>query len=235
MTHHGTDYRVPLPPFWRSGNRAARNAPNRCLYCRTMESTPFTDDADRLLHRMHTRQHIAPKRLVGPGPDAHARACILRAAESAPDHGRLHPWRLIEITQARRNDLGVAFTQALLLRDPAASAEQQAAAHEKALRAPYLMLAVLCSVEPGDAGDTVPDNERLLSLGCGIQNMLLMAEALSLGAGITSGQALQTDPIRRLFSLAAHEKAQCFLGFGHVKTRKPPRARAPYPAFFSQL
>jgi nitroreductase len=224
MIHRVADYRVPLGGFLQIGTA--------CLYCRTMQSTPPNDAASLLLRTMQTRQHIAPKRLVTPGPDEHAQDWILQAAESAPDHGRLQPWRLIEIPPARRADLGTAFTQALLLRDPHASAEQQEAAFDKALRAPFLLLAVLRCAGPDD---TVPDNERLLSLGCAMQNMLLMAEALQLGAGITSGQALQTEPIRHLFSLTPHEKAQCFLGFGTVASRKPARVRAPYATFFDRL
>ena len=144
----------------------------------------------------------------------------------------MQPWRLIEVPHARRADLGEAFVQALLQRDPAAHDDPIEAAREKALRAPLLLLAV---VSHKDSAPPIPVAERLVALGCGIQNLLLMAEALGMGSGITSGQALNAPSLRGLFALSDVEEAVCFISVGTVASRKPRRERPAYTTFISSL
>jgi nitroreductase len=181
---------------------------------------------------MQARHHTAPKRLVAPGPSAQALQWILQAAVTAPDHGRIRPWRWVDIPSHQRERLGQAFAQALLERDPQATVEQLHDACDKALRAPTLWFAVL-NVAP-----TQPDialTDRSVALGCAIQNAQLMAQALGWGCGITSGQAVNAQPMRELFGLGADEVGVCFLSFGTITVAKPHRARPTPPEVFSTL
>ncbi|MDP3323009.1 MAG: nitroreductase family protein, partial [Hydrogenophaga sp.] len=110
--------------------------------------------------------------------------------------------------------------------------EQLAQAREKAFRAPLLMLAVV----DGARGDPEVDlNERILSAGCAVQNMLLMATALGFGSALTSGKALKSDTLRACFGLAAAEQALCFVSVGTVLSRKPARARPAVADYVSTL
>ena len=168
------------------------------------------------------RQTVLPKRLVEPGPDASQLDLIFRAAAAAPDHGELLPWRFIVIPAAARARLAQVFAASLLERDPLASAEQCAQAREKAFRAPTLMLAV---VDIGPATSEIPGCERLLSAGCAIQNMLLLATALGFASALTSGKALRSAALEQLFSLRTGEQAVCFLSLGTATRRKPARLR----------
>ena len=95
--------------------------------------------------------------------------------------------------QAARCALADVFAEALRERDDAASEEQLAQAREKAFRAPLLMLAV---VRTGSLNSEIPPHERLLSAGCAIQNMLLMATAMGFGSALTSGKAMQSVALR---------------------------------------
>ena len=161
---------------------------------------------------------MLPKRLAPPGPSDEALARIVQAAGAAPDHDRLLPWRFVLVPEAARPRLAAAFEQALVERDPAATGEQRKQAREKAFRAPVLLLAVArLAGEP--AG--VPDAERLLSLGCAVQNMLLMATALGFASALTSGKALGSRPLRELFALAPHEQAVCFASIGTAAGHSP--------------
>ena len=196
-----------------------------------IDATP-AEGANHLLQQMTARQNIAPKRLVAPGPTEAQLQLIFNAAAQAPDHGRIQPWRLILVPAQQRARLGAAFVEALRLRDPDATQEQINAAHEKALRAPCLMLAIV-SNRPSDP--PIPLPERLIALGCAIQNMLLMAEVLGIGSGITSGHAMNAPSMRDLFALAKDEEGICFLNFGTVSARKPPRARSLPGMFVSSL
>jgi nitroreductase len=178
------------------------------------------------------RQTILPKRLDEPGPDAVELDCILRAAASAPDHGELLPWRFVIVPGAARARLADVFAAALLERDPAATPEQVARAREKAFRGPVLMLAV---VRTGAPAEEVTPNERLLSAGCAIQNMLLMATAMGFGSALTSGKALQASGLRALFSLSAEEQAVCFVSVGTALRRKAARERPQPSQYVSSL
>jgi nitroreductase len=72
-------------------------------------------------------------------------------------------------------------------------------------------------------------HERILSAGCAIQNMLLMATTQGFGSALTSGKALKFAGLRQLFALQASDHALCFVSIGSVQSRKPQRAR-PGPA-----
>lgn len=171
---------------------------------------------------LQARQTILPKRLGDPGPDATQLAAILGAAAHAPDHGCLLPWRFVCIPQGARGALAEAFAQALLERDAEATPEQQAQAREKAHRAPLLLMLVV----NGQRGDPAIDwDERLVSAGCAVQNLLLMATAQGFGSALTSGKALQSRALRTLFGLVPGERALCFISVGTVLSRKGGRAR----------
>ena len=181
---------------------------------------------------IQSRQTILPKRLGGPGPSAAELAQILQAAAHAPDHGQLLPWRFILVPQAARPPLADVFAQALLQRDPEATAEQAEQAREKAFRSPVLLLAVV-DAERGDADIDLA--ERTVSAGCAVQNMLLMATAQGYGSALTSGKALKADSLRALFQLAPSELALCFVSIGTVLSRKAVRARPVASAYVSTL
>lgn len=175
---------------------------------------------------MQARQTILPKRLGAPGPDAQQLQAIVAAAAHAPDHGQLLPWRFVRVPQAQRARLAEVFAAALRERDAAALPEQVEQAREKAYRSPELLLLVV----DGQRGDPGVDlNERILSAGCAVQNLLLMATALGFGSALTSGKALQSELLRTLFGLQRGEHALCFVSLGTVLSRKAARAR-PVPA-----
>ncbi len=187
---------------------------------------PMSDPAAWAAVLMQSRQTVLPKRLVAPGPDAGQLYALLGAAASAPDHKQLLPWRLVVIPTEARERLAQAFGAALLQRDACATQEQQAQARDKAFRAPLLILVVV------DATCGDPDVnlfERMVSAGCAIQNMLLMATAQGYGSALTSGKALTSEPLRALFALGAGEHAVCCISVGTVQSRRPARPR-PSPA-----
>ena len=185
-----------------------------------------------LLQHMRNRQHVAPKRLISPGPNGDELNLILQAAATAPDHGRLHPWRFMQVPMQERERLGRAFERSLVDRDPNANAEERGRAHDKAFRSPCLLFAILKTA--GDAPE-VGLADRMLSLGCAIQNTQLLANALGYGCGITSGQAVDSPPVRALFGLTAQETGVCFLSFGTIASSKPPRQRPEPKDFFTHL
>ena len=171
---------------------------------------------------IHTRQTTLPRRLGEPSPDAAQTEAILAAAAHAPDHHQLLPWRFVIVPAGARERLADAFAAALLARDATATAQQVDQAREKAYRAPLLLLAV---VRLRDDDAQIPPHERIVSAGCALQNMLLMAHAHGFGSALTSGQALSSAPLRALFGLHQDEQALCFVNIGSVLKPKAMRAR----------
>lgn len=190
------------------------------------------DTAGMAAALIQSRQTILPKRLAEPGPTPAQLSEILGAAAHAPDHGQLLPWRFVVVPAAARPALADAFAQALRERDPSATAEQAEQAREKAFRSPVLLLVVI-DTQRGDP--EVDSAERLVSAGCAVQNMLLMATALGYGSALTSGKALKAPGLRALFQLAPGEQAVCFVSIGTVASRKAARARPQASAYVSTL
>ena len=197
-----------------------------------MDPTADQEVLDATLTLIHSRQHTSPKRLGDPGPDREQIEKILSAAGAAPDHGLLTPWRLIVIPPERRHLLGAAFAEALAERDAEATEVQKQEARSKAFRGPFLAL-VVARLDP-ELGPTHPQ-ERIISAGCAIQNMLLVAHALGFGAGLSSGRALYSQRMKALFGLGAHEQPLCFMSVGTVTKRKSLRPRPVMADYTSTL
>jgi nitroreductase len=196
------------------------------------DAVASTDLADLAATLMQSRQTILPKRLMEPGPDAAQLAHILGAAASAPDHGQILPWRFVRVPQDVRPLLAAEFAAALLERDAQALPDQVSQAREKAFRSPCLLLLVV-DAERGDP--EVDLAERLLSAGCAVQNMLLMATALGFASALTSGKALKAEGLRRLFSLTGADHALCFISLGTAMGSRPGRIRPRTADFVSHL
>jgi nitroreductase len=203
--------------------------------------TPSTSTAAAALAAVsaaiHQRRNTTPRRLVAPGANLDQLEQLLAAAAAAPDHGQLTPWRLVLIPFDKREVLAQVFEQALQERDARAAAPERSAARDKALRSPTLLLAV-ADLSPREPD--IPADERLISLGCAIQNMLVLAQAIGLGSGLSSGQALGSAALRRAFGLHEHERAVCFVSFGTVaaapsRSAHQQRQRPAPGRFFSIL
>lgn len=180
---------------------------------------------------IHSRQHISPKRLIEPGPSISQKLEILNAAGAAPDHGKVTPWHFYEVSNESRNLLGGLFADALIARDPGATPTQADEARQKAFRGPLLLLA---TAKLSNALDNIPEQEKLISAGCAIQNVLLMANALGFGSGLSSGKALYSQKIRDLFLLKDREQPLCFITIGTISVHKPNKQR-PDASFYSSV
>lgn len=183
---------------------------------------------EQLWSLLAARRNTSLRRLLAPGPDEASLQRICEAAGHAPDHAKQRSWRLVLIPAHKRHALGDAFVDALVQREPAADEAARKAAHAKAFHAPCLLVAVLRE-EPAPA--EVPVAERLVALGCAVQNMLTAAQALGIASGLASGAALAAPGMRRLLGLEEGEQAVCFVGFGSAERVKEERPR-PQPAHY---
>jgi nitroreductase len=128
------------------------------------------------------------------------------------------------VSESSRTLLGDVFRDCLLDRDPQATPIQLDEARDKAFRGPLLLLA---AANLNDTEDGITPHEKMISLGCAIQNVLLMAHALGFGAGLSSGKAIQSERLRKLFKLSTNTIAICFITIGTVSKNKSGNALRP--------
>ncbi len=196
----------------------------------TPDAESTWDATDIAMQVMSKRRTVLPKRLVAPGPDTGQLRLLFEAAATAPDHDQILPWRFILFPEPSRASLGALFAQALLERDANATPEQMAQAREKAARSPLLMLLV---VDEARGDQEVHLNERVLSAGCAVQNMLHVATAMGFGSSLTSGKAMTSEIFRAGLGLSPNEHAICFVNVGSVASSKPGKIRPNAEQFVS--
>ena len=167
------------------------------------------------------RRSVSPKRLAHPGPDLAEIDLILQAALRAPDHGGLHPWRVIEFQEDQRAALGDAFKQEKLRRDPLASAFDLHRARDHALIAPVLMAFI---VSPR-ARSKVPVQEQWLASGAALCNLLNAAHLLGYGAIVLSGERCFDAVLLAELGVARDEHLAGFITIGRI-IDVPPGARS---------
>ena len=194
-----------------------------------MPNNQMTEVATALIS---SRQSYLPKRLFQPGPNQEQLDLLFSMAATAPDHNLTRPWRFVICPLECRGLLADAFAKALTERDPDATEQQIQDAMVKAHRAPLVMLAI---VNARGTETDVPPSERIISAGCAIQNIFLMANAMGFGASPTSGKSMYMKPVRDLFGLKDHEDPLCFINIGTPDRATPAKPRMIPAEFVSTL
>lgn len=185
----------------------------------------MTSDAIRCeaaLDGLLERRSVSPKRLCAPGPGLAEIDLMLQAALRAPDHGGLHPWRVIEFRDEQRAALAQLFEAEKRRRDPLASALDLRRARDHALRPPVL-LAFVVALRPRSK---VPLREQWLAAGAALGNLLNAAHALGFGAIVLSGERCHDAALLQHLGVQAGECLAGFVSVGSI-AEPPPEARAP--------
>ena len=148
------------------------------------------NEALKLLER-----HSTPaKALVEPAPDDKQLRQILKIALSAPDHGRLHPYRFISIRGEARHRLSEIFGKATQQRD--------------------------ADVEPAYLQKQM---DKPLSAGAAAHNVLLAANALGFGSIWLTGANAYDKYVCSELGLDDSEHIIGFIYIGTPTMEFPPR------------
>lgn len=168
------------------------------------------------------RRSVSPKRLRAPGPSPEQIDLILQAALRAPDHGGLHPWRVVEFREGQRAALADRFEQEKRRRDPLASPADLRRAREHATRPPVLLAFVVVP----RARSKVPAREQWLAAGAALGNLLNAAHQLGFGAIMLSGERC-FDPVLGVeLGIRPDEFLAGFVSVGSVAEAPPARNHA---------
>lgn len=145
---------------------------------------------------------------------------MVLAALRAPDHGGLHPWRVIEFRPGSREALAQCFAQEKLRRNPQASALDLERAREHALCVP-LLLGFVVSVQ---ASGQTPEREQWLCAGAALCNLLNAAHQLGYGAMVLSGERCFDPVLARELGVGEGEHLVGFVNVGTI-AEAPPAAK----------
>ncbi len=178
----------------------------------------------------HLKRHSTPaKALTEPAPSETELESILAIALSAPDHGRLYPYRFISIRGDARYRLSEVFVQATRLREPDVDATYLAKQREKPLRSPLIVVVVARLEE----SEKIPEIEQMLSAGAAAHNVLLAANAMGYGSVWLTGANAYDDHVRAELEIAEHERIVGFIYLGTPELDIPPRVHPPVADFLS--
>jgi nitroreductase len=175
-------------------------------------------DGMNALEALTTRRSAA--QLTDPAPDDAALRLMLRAADRAPDHGKLRPWRFIVLRGRARERLGALMAEIVRRREPDAPEGVVERERLKPLRAPLILVVAAAVVE----GHKIPVVEQVVAAGAAAQNVLLAAHALGWGAMWRTGAPAYDPEVKAALGLAPTDQIVGFLYLGTTKGLPPALA-----------
>ena len=187
------------------------------------------NDLSSTLSLLETRRSGRPRDLVAPGPDADQLRRILAIATRSPDHGKLHPWRFVHISQRRRDAFAALLDGAYRIDRPAPGRLEIEANERFARQAPELIVALSSPTE----GHKIPLWEQQLSCGAACMNLVLAAHAMGFAAGWVTGWAAYSPAILAAFG-APPERIAGFLFLGTPGAPLEERLRPDYDEVVSE-
>lgn len=161
---------------------------------------------------------VSAGKLVDPAPDDAVLAQLFAAAERAPDHGRLRPWRFIIVRGDARMALGQLMADALARREPDAPAALLEKEQGKALRAPLILVVVAHPI----ASPKVPEIEQIVACGAAATNILVGAYALGYGGVWKTGAPAYDAGVKQGLGLEDGEQIVGYLYLGTAAGPLPP-------------
>lgn len=168
------------------------------------------------------QQRSSTPHLQAPAPSAQQLEAMLSAAARAPDHAQLKPWRFILIEGQGLHKLGELYAAATAAQAEA-SCEQLDKARNMPLRAPMILVLVVCLQQH----PKVPEQEQWITAGCAGHAVLLAAQAMGLGAFWRTGPLASSAQVKQGLGLAAHEQIAGFIYLGTPQHERRTSTRQP--------
>jgi nitroreductase len=177
---------------------------------------------DAALQFLRDRRSVPAAQLQPPGPTPEQLREIIATAIRVPDHGKLAPWRLIEISGAARVRYGEALAALHARVDPGVPDKALAKDRDRFAHSP-VVLAVIARID--EAHPKIPAQEQLLSAGCVAFNLLLAAQAAGFAAQWLTGWSCYDRDAAALLGLADDERAIAYIHIGDRGEEPPERNR----------
>jgi len=153
---------------------------------------------------------------------------VLSAALWAPNHHHTEPWHFFVFQDDARQKLADAIMENFHRDHPDATPKEIEKAQKKNPR--RVMESPLVIVVSSDAGkDKAETQENYAACACAVQNILLAAEALGLGAFWRTGESVYTAPnaVKELLQLPEEATLVAFLLMGYPEENAKTATRKP--------
>ena len=146
---------------------------------------------------------------------------LLAAAVQAPNHHKVRPWHFVVVQGAAREKLGEIMAQSLQARKPEATDDDLHKERHKPQRAPVIIAVAVDK----PAIPKVSEIENMAAAAAAIQNLLLAAHALGLGAIWRTGPAATDPHVKAFLGLAPdqHLLGLVYVGYPEASTLPPQR------------
>lgn len=148
-------------------------------------------------------------RLTEPAPTKEQLELLLAAADRAPDHKKLKPWRFIVLEGAAKDSLAEVMVASMLNRRPDASEMEINKERGKLGRAPVVIAVGTTYLEA-----PIPFEEMLAATAAAIQNLLLAATDLGLGSMWRTGDSAYDPAIKVALGLQERDFISGFIYLG---------------------
>lgn len=181
------------------------------------------------LQALDQRRSVPSLQLGEPAPDQATLLRMLQSAVRVPDHGKLVPFRFVQIRGEARHALGEFLARRSRERDPQASEAAIEKDRQRFSHAP-LIVTVIARITPGHK---VPEQEQLLSAGSVCFALLQAAQGFGFGAQWLTAWMAYDPEVAHHLGLAENERVLGFIHIGTPKVDVPERDR-PDPATLLQ-
>jgi nitroreductase len=176
-------------------------------------------DVFEVIHNRHSQAKVKPD----PVPRELIEK-LLNAAVQAPNHYKVRPWRFAVMTGEGRNKLGEVMAASQKARHPEFPIEAFDKCRSLPLRAPVV---VAVGVDrPSEA--KVLEIENVAAAAAAIQNLLLAAHALGLGAKWRTGEWARDPMVKEFLGFEPDQHLVGFIYIGYPEFESGP---VPRPSF----
>ena len=173
-------------------------------------------DLFEAIHNRHSQKKVRPdpvsRELIGK---------LLDAAVQAPNHYKVRPWRFVVLTGEARAKLGEVMSASLQDRQPDFPQE----AFDKAQMTPLQAPVVIAVGVEKPSEPKVLEIENICAVAAAIENLLLAAHALELGAKWRTGEWARDAKVKEFLGFEADQHIVGFIYVGYPEFIIEPPAR----------
>ncbi len=173
-------------------------------------------DVLEAIHSRHSQNMVKPDPLPRTVIEK-----LLDAAVQAPNHYKVRPWRFVVLAGEARNRLGDVMAASQQERHPEFSQEVFDKTRALPLRAP-VVIAVGVD-KPHEA--KVLEIENVCAAAAAIQNLLLAAQALGLGAKWRTGEWARDAKVKEFLGFESDQHIISFVYVGYPEFAAEPMPR----------
>ncbi|MBV7482782.1 nitroreductase [Bordetella sp. BOR01] len=183
------------------------------------------------LHALTSRRSM--KFLRAPAPKQEELDQILQSAMSAPDHGKLRPWRFVLIRGAAIGRLADRALDAVKRSgDPRMTPEKEKSVRQWMSEVP-LFVGLAQKIDHDNP--KVPEQEQLLATGASVMNILNAVHMLGYGAFWSTGMGTYLEEVQETLGLDALDyRFLGFLAIGTPACAVPEADRPDYREFVTE-